>query len=203
MFNLFLIFKSKVLPLLKNVNDEVSSNNKDEVATMMAAVPNLLDTITNYASHRLRSNVQFSAIEKNLQSMKIDPSIIYMVPDHKKNVFQMRYWDGKVDYFGKKGMSLLGIVEIRWKVDREISGFEYPFVYYSIKGYSGRDHVQVAAVMKLALDTVKYYHPATKKVIIQSNNASGFASQELIPFVFNIQTSLDDGKMLFRAYGYS
>ena len=48
----------------------------------MAAVPNSSDAVTQYASHRLLANVQFYAI-KNMQSMKTDQSIIYMIPDHK------------------------------------------------------------------------------------------------------------------------
>ena len=51
-------------------------------------------------------------------------------------------------------MSLLGIMEIRWKVDGGFSGFEYSFADYVINGYSGQDHVQVAAVINLAVDTV-------------------------------------------------
>ena len=46
-----------------------------------------------------------------------------MVPDHKQKVFQMRYHEGKVDYSGNEGMSLLGMMELRWKGDGEISGF--------------------------------------------------------------------------------
>ena len=68
---------------------------------MVAVVPKLSDVFTHYASHCLRANVQFSAIEKNMHSMKIDPSIIYMVPYHK-NKLQMRYREGQVDYYGKK-----------------------------------------------------------------------------------------------------
>ena len=34
--------------------------------------------------------------------MKIYPYIIYMVPDHKQKVLQMRYWEVKVDYYGKR-----------------------------------------------------------------------------------------------------
>ena len=49
--------------------------------------------------------------------MKTDPSIIYMVPDHKQIFLQMEYWEGQVDYYAKKGTSLLGIMEIIWKVD--------------------------------------------------------------------------------------
>ena len=52
-------------------------------------------------------------------------------------------------------MSLLGFMEIRWKVDGEVSGFEYLFVDYVTKGYSGQDHVQVAAVIQQAVDKVK------------------------------------------------
>ena len=94
--------------------------------------------------------------------MKIDPSIIYMVPDHK-TVLQIRYWEGQVDYYGKICMSLLGFMEIRWKVDGDVSGFEYSFVDYFIKGYSGKDHLQVVAAIQLAVDTVQDRHPTAKK----------------------------------------
>ena len=82
-----LIFKRNVLPLLKKINGEVSSNNKDEVVTMMSVVPKLSYAISHYASHFLHVNVDISAIDKNMQSMKTDPSIMYMVPDHKQKVF--------------------------------------------------------------------------------------------------------------------
>ena len=49
--------------------------------------------------------------------MKTDPSIIYMVPEHNQKVLQMRYHEGQFDYFGKKCMSMLGMMEVRWKVD--------------------------------------------------------------------------------------
>ena len=88
-----------MLPFLNNLNDEVSLNHKYEVETMMSLVPKLSDKVTHYPSKRLCSNVQFSAIEKTIQPMKTDPSIIYMVPDHKKNVLQMRYREVQADYF--------------------------------------------------------------------------------------------------------
>ena len=93
-------------------------------------------------------------------------------------------------------MSLLGIMEIRWEVYGEVSGFEYLFVDYAIKGNSGQDHVQVASAIQLAVDTVQDRHPDAKKIIIQSDNKTDFASQELIPFIFNMNTRLDDEKML-------
>ena len=56
--------------------------------------------------------------------------------------------------------------------------------------------MQVTAVIQLNIDTVQDRHSDTKKVIIKSDNASGSASQELIPFIFNMNTILDDEKLL-------
>ena len=50
---------------------------------MIEAVPKLSDAVIHHASHRLRTNVQFFAIEKIVQSMKTYQFIIYMIPDHK------------------------------------------------------------------------------------------------------------------------
>ena len=84
MFNLFLIFERKVLPFLKNINDEVSSDNKDEVANMMAAVPKLSYAVSHYSSRRLRVNVQFLAIEKLYNQLKqTHPSFIWFQPSNK------------------------------------------------------------------------------------------------------------------------
>ena len=74
-----------MLSFLNNVNDEVFSNHKIEVETIMIAVQNLSDAVTHYSSHCLSANVQFSDIENNMQSIKINPSIISMVPYHKTN----------------------------------------------------------------------------------------------------------------------
>ena len=87
MFNYFLIFQENFFAFLENFNEEVSSNIKYEVATMMAAVTNILYAVSYYASYFLHANVQVSAIENIMQSMKTDPPIIYMVPDHKQNVW--------------------------------------------------------------------------------------------------------------------
>ena len=99
MFNLFLIFKRKFLPFLKNFNEEVSSNNKTGFAAMVAVVQNPPYVVSHYASHHLRENVQSSAIEKNMHSTKKKTSIIYMVLDQKYFFLQMTYWEGQVDYY--------------------------------------------------------------------------------------------------------
>ena len=90
----------------------------------MDAVPNLSYAVSHYASHRLHSNVQFSAIENIMQSMKTNPSIIYMVTYHKQKSLQMIYREWQADYYGKKN-DFLVIMETRWKVYGKFSVFEY------------------------------------------------------------------------------
>ena len=91
-------------------------------------------------------------------------------------------------------MSLLVITEIRCKYDGGVSRFEYSFGDYVIKGYSFQDNVQVTDEIRFGVYIVQYHHPDSKKVIIQSYSASGFVSQELILFIFNMKTRLDDEK---------
>ena len=72
------------------------------------------------------------------------------------------------------------------------SRFEYSFVDYIIKGYSGQVHVQVASAIQLASVTVQGRHPASKKIIIQSENPRGYSSQYLITLIFNTSTRFHD-----------
>ena len=64
------------------------------------------------------SNTQFSSVKTIMQSMKKDPSTIYMVPDQKQKVLQMIYQEGQVDYYGKKSHGFVGNygdkLEILW-----------------------------------------------------------------------------------------
>ena len=53
----FSFLHNKVFTLLNNVNDELYSNDKDEVASMMAAVHKLSNAVSHYASPHLRANV--------------------------------------------------------------------------------------------------------------------------------------------------
>ena len=53
----------------------------------------------------------------------------------------------------------MGMTEVRWKVDRNYSGFEQLFFDYAVMGYSGQDHVQVGAVVQLAVQKLQDCYP--------------------------------------------
>jgi hypothetical protein len=66
------------------------------------------------------------------------------------------------------------------------SGFQYSFVDYIFKGYARQDNVQVASVIKNIVQEVQEHHPNVEELIFKSDNASCFALQELIPFIYHL-----------------
>ena len=49
------------------MNEDISSNHRKDVATMIASVPKISYAVTHYDSHRLLANVQFYDIENIMQ----------------------------------------------------------------------------------------------------------------------------------------
>lgn len=104
----------------------------------------------------------------------------------------MKRREGQVEYYGKQGMSVLGAMSVRWlqKGDDD-KGFEYSFTDYCIKGYSAQDNFQVCAALQILISSIHEKFPSVKKLCVQSDNATCFASQELIPFIFHLNTEME------------
>jgi hypothetical protein len=192
-------FDTSVATFLKDIvlNQLNDSDVRPEIDTMIAAVPRFTCMVKHYSAHRLRAKVQFYEIHKLKEEwLKADSSRFLIVMDHKQKVLGMKYREGQVEYFGKKGMSLLGTMQVRWVVDiNGDGGFQYAFVDYVVKGYSGQDHIQVCAVIQQMVQLIQEKQPETKEVCFQSDNATCFASQELIPFVYHLNGTSDGPKV--------
>lgn len=110
----------------------------------------------------------------------------------------MKYREGQVEYYGKNGMSMLGTMIVQWvtktikvkedgvEVQKEVDWFPYRFVDYIFKGYTGQDHTQVAAAIQKIVEQVHDQCLNVKEVTFQSDNATCFVSQELIPFIYHM-----------------
>ena len=89
-------------------------------------------------------------------------------------------------------MSLLGSMMIECvEQDKELS-FKYSFVDYVIKGYSGQDNIQIAAALNIMVDQITKKRPDIKEICFQSDNATCFSSQELIPYISQLNDELSD-----------
>src|SRR5688572_11376737 len=118
--------------------------------------------------------------------MKIQTNLLLIVIDHKQKVLQMQHREGQVEYYGKKGMSVLGSMMTSWMINEKgVGGYQYQFKDYILKGYTGQDNLQVAAVIEKILNHVKLECPHIDQVIFQSDNATCSALQELIPFIYH------------------
>ena len=84
-----------------------------ELESMVRAIPKLTRAIAHYMSHRLRAKVQFEEIDQVKSALKKDPSTALIVMDHKQKILQMKYREGQVEYYGKKGMSMLGTMVVQ------------------------------------------------------------------------------------------
>lgn len=102
-----------------------------------------------------------------------------------------------MEYFGKKGMSLLGsmITECVIKKEKEKVMFKYTFVDYVVKGYTGQNNVQVAAILNLIVNHIHRDNPQIKEICIQSDNATCFSSQDFIPYIAHLNEELDGIKI--------
>jgi hypothetical protein len=117
----------------------------------------------------------------------------------------MKMYEAQVEYYGKKGMSLLGVMFTRWitvkrKDGTSQSGYEYQFYSLIPKNYSGQDNVQVASLMESLMHVVATSNSDNpiKDFVFHSDNASCFASQDLIPFLYHLNKKLPTGVKISR-----
>lgn len=186
----------------------LNDNYSKEVKSMYRALPIFTYSIKHYMAHRLRAKVQFNAIEKIKKSLYYDPTRLYIGIDHKQKILQMRFREGQVDYYGRKGMSDLGAMIDQWDerkikaksdngktVEIEVGGFEHSFIDFVFKNYTGQDHTQVAAAIEQLVSHVHQKYPEVREIILQSDNATCFSSQEHIPFIHHLNQESKTNKM--------
>ena len=88
-------------------------------------------------SHQLRAKIQFNAIAKIKEELISKQDYFLVVMDNKHKVFPMKFCEGRVEYFGRKGISLLGSMIISHYPGNEIGyhgGFQYEFFDVIVEG---------------------------------------------------------------------
>ena len=196
MFSAVYFFPNKVDQIIKDVRVFFSRCKlQKEWESMQKAVVKLQKCLLQYMGHRLRAKVQFSAIKELKNSLKTNMDTIMVVMDHKQKILQMKYREGQVEYYGKSGMSMLGTMIISWTDDDKQAGFNFHFWDFILKGYTSQDNTQVAAVVQLIVKRVKECLPNVNKIIFQSDNATCFASQELIPYIYHLNIQSKEKKL--------
>lgn len=179
-----------------DVNEEICY----EVISMQKTIPNIKMQMKNYMSHRVRAKVQFSAINTIYKKLTDDNALV--VFDHKQKVLPRQFREGQVDYFGKRGMSLIGAMLVR-RIEKNIKGenifgLEYQFIDCIMEQYSSQDSMQVMATIQIVVENIQSRYPNIKKLTLQSDNASCFASHDNIPYIHHLNKELETKMMDIR-----
>ena len=187
--NCLTFFKEKVLRFISRNEIFILTDDQtvtQEVRTMKESIPLLSKAIRMYMAHRMRALVQFAEIERIKISLKTNPQKLLIITDHKQKILQMEYCEGQVEYYGKKGKSCLGTMVVQWVKKNDHWGYSYQFIDIVFKGYDGQDNVQEAVSVEMLVKHIHSKFPGTKEIVFQSDNATCFASQELIPFIYHL-----------------
>jgi hypothetical protein len=99
-YNAFTFFKLTVPQKLKG-----------DILNIYRSLPLLHKHLVRYAAHRCREKHQAEAIKEIMQSLE-DLNLAIIVIDHKQKTLPMKFMEGQGDYFGKNGMSILGIMVV-------------------------------------------------------------------------------------------
>ena len=194
--------------ILNHKNNESNNIIQHELGSMVKATNNFQCTLKKYMAHKLRAFAQFSAISNEYK--KFSKKYVGLWMDHKQKILPMTHREGQVEYFGKRGMSLLGFMLIRRinkkvkkKKDNKMSasnetytdGLEYTFYDVIVENYSAQDNTQVMAVIEALLPFLKKKYPEIEEVVLGSDNASCFASHDAIPFINCLNKEYNEANM--------
>ena len=105
----------------------------------------------------------------------------------------MRFREGQIEYFGKRGMSLLVfMLVIRGMKDFHLEmkeGITYYFYNVVVDKYSSQDSVQVLAILTAIISWIHTDFPEINKLMLDSDNASCLESHDSIPYIRHLNKS--------------
>ena len=132
----------------------------------------------SYVLLQVRGIVQERAITEISQLVvSNNSSTVLVVFDHKEKVLPLRYRKGQIQYFGKRGFSLLGLMAC----------FRSEKIFYVIviRGYSTQDSLQIR-VLRIVQDIMWNDFPLAFSIILQSDNAPSYSAADNIRFIYQL-----------------
>lgn len=182
----------EVIQILSEIQTVDNPAVKEEIVSMELALPLIQKQVQLYMGHKIRAKAQNSKIKSIRESLT--DSKVLLVIDHKQKVMPKKANEGQVEYFGKKGMSLLGAMLVMRNKRMNEDGIEEIFLEHFfldciIEYYSTQDILQVLSTLSIIIKFIKQKWPQISLVTIQSDNAPCLASHDNIPFVFHLMSS--------------
>lgn len=150
-----------------------------EILSMAEPISWCQTAINLYQRHVVRGLWQDKAVKEAEGSLL--PGTVLITLDHKQKIQPVNFQESSEDYFGKRGISLLGFA-VKW---RDIVGGDTKLHYIDVVcSQSNQDAKQVQSLFTKALAMVKDIVPAVKEIILLSDNGAAFSSTENMMYIW-------------------
>lgn len=177
--DIFLYPDHLVSSLRSLLNDELTASQKRYVEDMIDGVATVgIAEWNRFPKHVLRTFHQEKEIYDMMNSLQ--PGQGYVITDYKQKINPEANMESAVEYYGKKGMSLLGFMVFFVDETGERRRF---FVDLIPVNTSCQNSTAVQVAFEVFLGFIREHFPFLKTVIIQSDNAANFSCPDNLVFV--------------------
>jgi hypothetical protein len=150
-----------------------------ELDSMASAITACMRSLNYYHKHVVRGLWQGAAVSEILKNLQ--PGEVLVTIDHKQKIEQVNFNESSADYYGKKGMSLLGVAA-RYRLQE--GGPIYTKFIDTICLNSKQDGAQVQAILSVVIPVIKELISSTVRIILLSDNGAVFTSKDNMKFVW-------------------
>lgn len=166
----------ELIKALKTGLSRAMPDAKDDLAELTSMIPPLeycaksLDLYHRHVHRGVWQNAKVSELIANLK-----PGECLVILDHKQKLQATNFYESSEDYYGKKGMSLLGFFA-RW---REVENGPICSHYFDVLSLNSKqDGRQVLALLDVFVPRLKDHVNLLKKIILLSDNGPAFTAKE-------------------------
>jgi hypothetical protein len=187
----FLFYAAYVRELRKAIANGISRDHPEprnrpiddallEIQSMREPIDYVAKTINLYYRHVCRAVWQSNAVNEIVKNLK--PGQVLVTFDHKQKIQPINYNESSEEYYGKKGMSLLGFF-IRFRVSS--NGPIHTRFIDVISLNSKQNAKQVQGIVKVVVPVIKEIVPQANDMILLSDNGPAFTSKDNMKVFWN------------------
>lgn len=168
-----------------------------EIRSMGSPILFCRKTLDLYHRHVVRGVVMNRAIAQAADSLA--PGELIIIVDHKQKIQPISMNESSEDYYGKKGISLLGLL-VRW---RSVADQPLETRYIDIvSNLSKQDVHQVQQLLAACIPQVKQLVPTATTFTLVSDNGSAFSGADNIQFCFSRNQDKWDCDLVLKRWLY-
>ena len=154
---------------------EATGKETLELNDSIALARQLVFYVLGYYGSLSRGKSQNYVLKRTLKAF---PNAVVAVVDYMNGFLPRKYLEPMADYFGKVGLGVL-VCMFQYLEDDKVQT-RYLDLVLSANTHSAQDFIALLPVIQQEAERIGRF-----ELILQSDNASGFASHDIIPYIYN------------------